>query len=70
MTWTKLLRAKEIVNQRLVMVETKMKCHYRYLIFPDTEQNFSIEKEIIRSGFTYTSWKAAMSAGKKEAKDI
>ena len=61
--WTRLLDAKEIINGRLIMVESQMACHYRYLIFPDEKQSF--DGEIIKSSFSYSSWKAAMSAGKK-----
>jgi hypothetical protein len=66
MSWTRILRAKEIVNNRLVMVRTKQACYYCFIIFDGIEEDFrTVKKE---SGYDYTSWKAAMSAGKKEAK--
>lgn len=68
--WTKLLKPQEIVNGRLVMCMCDTNTYYRYLIFPTEVKTFADESKIIKSGYNYTSWRAAMSAGKKAATEL
>jgi hypothetical protein len=67
--WTTMLNVKAVVNGRLVMVRTQMRCYYEYYIFPTDKVDYSNgEKGIIKSGFKFTNWKAALEAGKKAVK--
>jgi hypothetical protein len=66
MSWTKMLKPKEIVSGRLVMCETRQRCYYRYVIFPGEVCDYSLTG-IIKGEFTHTNWKAAMSEGKMAA---
>jgi hypothetical protein len=65
-----MLRARSIVNGRLIMVETQTSCYYRYIVFETEERNFALGQNNIKSPFEFTSWLAAMSAGKKYVQSL
>lgn len=54
------------------MAETRQACYYRYIIFPDEQESFALDKlqKIIKSGWDYTSGIGAFSAGKAAAKKM
>lgn len=65
MAFFKVLRPKKVVNGRLILVETKSACYYRYLIFDDDKLDFSYGRNITYSDWDFTSWKSAQSAAIK-----
>lgn len=65
----KLLRPKKVEQNRLIMVESRRGCFYRYLIFVDENLDFRKEQSITYSEFDYTTWKAAQSAAIKHIRN-
>lgn len=70
--WTRILRMRTIINGRLVMIETKQACYYRYIIFPNRDRDFSLKNssKIIYSDWIYLSGVGAFSAGKAAARKL
>lgn len=60
-------RRNNVVNGRLISVQSKQKCYYQYIIHESDSPNWMPNSNRIESGFTYTSALGAFSAGKAAA---